>query len=223
MPVTEFAFLELAVPATPLPDSIRDTLAKATSVQDAWHAAAFPWLPSSAVDRAAFWFYQVNDPSWLMTTAKWDSVGAHWEWIRSEENKGIMNHLAKEGVIIPESSVLFHVGGEIFDGTINVKLQESPVISVERLFVPPSQRPWFETKFMEVKGILETYASPDLVRFGWRGDVEGGPEEFVLVCGWESVERHLRFAEMGEYARYDEIHRVLERRDLKHYGRISLE
>ncbi|KAL2191120.1 hypothetical protein L209DRAFT_658475, partial [Thermothelomyces heterothallicus CBS 203.75] len=85
-PVTEFALLHLTTPSPPLPDSIRASLAAATRLQDAWHAKAFPALPSSAVDRAALWFPQVEDPSWLMTTAKWDSVAAHWDWIRSEEN-----------------------------------------------------------------------------------------------------------------------------------------
>ncbi|AEO56244.1 hypothetical protein MYCTH_2032845, partial [Thermothelomyces thermophilus ATCC 42464] len=85
-PVTEFALLHLTTPSPHLPDSIRASLAAATRLQDAWHAKAFPALPSSAVDRAALWFPQVEDPSWLMTTAKWDSVAAHWDWIRSEEN-----------------------------------------------------------------------------------------------------------------------------------------
>jgi hypothetical protein len=48
--------------------------------QDEWHLAHFPHLPSSAPSRAAVWFAQVEDPSVLLTTARWESVAAHWDW-----------------------------------------------------------------------------------------------------------------------------------------------
>jgi hypothetical protein len=48
--------------------------------QDEWHLAHFPHLPSSAPSRAAVWFVQVEDPSVLLTTARWESVAAHWDW-----------------------------------------------------------------------------------------------------------------------------------------------
>ncbi|KAL2157619.1 hypothetical protein VTH06DRAFT_5998 [Thermothelomyces fergusii] len=226
MPVTEFALLRLTTPsASFLPGSIRASLAAATRLQDAWHATAFPSLPSSAVDRAALWFSQVEDPSRLMTTARWDSVAAHWDWIHSEENQTVMSRLGAEKSIIPEDTVLFHVSGDIFGSAGNLGLQESPVISMERMFVPRAARDGFEARFMEVKRILESYTGPDLVRFGWREDVEEGAkeDEFVLVCGWESVEAHIGFAESGGLARYAEIRNLLGRVDLQHYRRISLE
>ncbi|KAK4251002.1 hypothetical protein C7999DRAFT_37891 [Corynascus novoguineensis] len=225
MPVTEFALLHLTTTFPPLPDPVRTSLAAATRLQDSWHATAFPSLPSSAAARALVWFSQVEDPSWLMTTAKWDSVTAHWDWIRSEENQAVMGQLGEAKSIISQDTVLFHVGGEIFSGASNAALLESPVISVERMFIPRANRGSFEAKFLEVNGILEDYAGPDLVRFGWREDIDESleEEEFVLVCGWESIERHLAFVESQGYARYGEIRNLLARVDVKHYKRFSLE
>ncbi|KAG7288880.1 hypothetical protein NEMBOFW57_005240 [Staphylotrichum longicolle] len=210
MPVTEFALLHLsqtgpAPAAPPLPAAVRETLASAMQLQSAWHAAHFPSLPSRAADRAAVWFAQVEDPAVLLTTARWASVAAHWDWIRSADNVAVMAALAERGDIIAEDTVLWHVEGEIFgggggeeegggtrgrsggDGPARegvVPLLQSPVISVGRMFVAREKREAFAAKFEEVKGILEEYARPHLVR---------------------------------------EIRGILERVDLKHYKPLSLE
>lgn len=255
MPVTEFALLHLshtapAPAAPPLPAAVRETLASAMQLQSAWHAAHFPSLPSRAADRAAVWFAQVEDPAVLLTTARWASVAAHWDWIRSADNVAVMAALAERGDIIAEDTVLWHVEGEIFSGGGGeeegggrggggggdgdgdgpardrvVPLLQSPVISVGRMFVAREKREAFAAKFEEVKGILEEYARPHLVRYGWREDGEEGAEEdeFVVVCGWESVEKHFGFAESKGFARYSEIREILERVDLKHYKPLSLE
>ncbi|KAH6636969.1 hypothetical protein F5144DRAFT_601667 [Chaetomium tenue] len=249
-PVTEFALIHLlpnpsphttdntnqnttttAATTTPIPPNFLSALASAMRDQDTWHAAAFPSLPSSAAARAAVWFRQVEDPAWLLTTARWESVAAHWDWIRSEENQRVMGGL-EEG-IVPGDTVLFHVVGGLFGGEDRGggeggglgSLLESAVISVGRMFVKRAERGGFEAKFEEVRGILEEYARPHLVRFGWREDVEEGAEEeeFVVVCGWDSVEQHFAFAETEEFARYGELRELIARVDLKHYKPLPLE
>jgi quinol monooxygenase YgiN len=140
-----------------------------------------------------------------------------------------------DGDIISGDTVLLHVAGDIFgpsgsesgsgSGRGLIPLLESPVISVGRMFVEKSKKEAFAAMFEEVKGVAEKYASPHVVRYGWREDVEEGAEEdeFVLVCGWESVEQHLAFAETEEFARYGQIREFMGRVDLKHYKRLSLE
>lgn len=238
MPTTELAILHLTTP-TPLEESnpLLTTLASATPIQDAWHQAHFPHLPSSAADRAAVWFAQVEDPSRILTTARWESTAAHWEWIRSDANKGVMASLEAGGGIVPEDTVLLHVKGDLFGGHEGdssssslsggglVPLLESPVISVARMFVARGNREAFAAKFRGVRGVLKRHAHPHLVRAGWREDVPEGAEEdeFVLVCGWESVERHFAFAEAPEFPKYNEIRELITRVDLKHYKRLLLE
>ncbi|KAH6626221.1 hypothetical protein B0J18DRAFT_135210 [Chaetomium sp. MPI-SDFR-AT-0129] len=258
MTVTEFALLHLSTPSSsttsttpdtsnnnpppPLPPPLLKTLARAMQVQDTWHATAFPTLPSSSLARAAHWFRQIEDPSWILTTALWPSVDAHWDWIRSPENVGVMGGLTgadkskedeeggKRGWVIGEDTGLWHVGAVLFGGEKGegeeVGLLESPVISLGRMYVKKGEdREKFAAKFEEVRGILERFARPHAVRFGWREDGEEGAEEeeFVLVAGWESVARHFAFAESAEFAKYGEIREFIARVDLKHYQRFSLE
>ncbi|KAL2130993.1 hypothetical protein VTI74DRAFT_5675 [Chaetomium olivicolor] len=225
MPVTEFAHLHLSpsIPSSPLPATLLATLREAMVLQSAWHAAHFPHLPSSAAERAALWFAQVEDPSWLLTTARWETVPAHLEWVRSEDNVRIMSDAVSSGVIEGGDTVLLHVEGDIFEN--GGALMQSEVISMGRMFVKKGERGTFEAKFEEVKGILEGYAGTQLVRYGWREDVEEGAEEdeLVLVCGWESVEKHMEFAETPEFARYSEIGELVARVELRHYKPMSLE
>ncbi|KAK4147199.1 uncharacterized protein C8A04DRAFT_25001 [Dichotomopilus funicola] len=267
MTVTEFALLHLNTPSssttttapadtntntntpTPLPTPLLKTLSHAMQIQDTWHATAFPSLPSSSLARAAHWFRQIEDPSWILTTALWSSVEAHWDWIRSPENAGVMGGLTeagagdsttgeedgeegkgKEGWVIAEDTGLWHVGGVLFAGEKGegeeVGLLESPVISLGRMYVKKGEdRERFAAKFEEVRGILERFARPHAVRFGWREDGEEGAEEeeFVLVAGWESVAQHFAFAESAEFPKYGEIRDLIARVELKHYQRFSLE
>jgi quinol monooxygenase YgiN len=148
------------------------------------------------------------------------------------ENKGVMAELDKD--IISGDTVLLHVAGNIFGLSSSesgagsesglIPLLESPVISIGRMFVKKANKEAFAARFEEVKGIAEEYARPHLVRYGWREDVEdGAEEEFVLVAGWESVEKHLAFAETEAFARYGQIREFVARVDLKHYKRLSLE
>ncbi|KAL2023876.1 hypothetical protein VTK56DRAFT_653 [Thermocarpiscus australiensis] len=227
MPVTEFAILRLK--ATPPDNEVHDLLTSAMRLQDEWHAAHFPGLPSSASDRAAAWFEQIEDPTQILTTAKWASVAAHWDWIRSDANTGVM--AALDGHIVAGDTVLFHVDADIFGGgpeaagnapSGSVPLLQSPVISVSRMFVASRDKEAFAALFGEVRGVLEEYASPGSVGFGWREDLEARAEEeeFVVVCGWESVEKHLGFARAPGYSRFNEIQQFVARADIKHYKRF---
>ncbi len=223
MPTTEFALLHLRRP--PASPSLIQTLAAATRLQSAWHAARFPSQPSSPAARAALWFTSADadaDAAWLLTTARWASTAAHWDWIRSVENRGVMEGLVgAAGEVVGEDTVLWHVGGDIFEGALG----GSEVVSVERVIVGRGRRGVFAERWEGVRGLLERYAGPGRVRYGWREDVEEGveEEEFVLVCGWESVERHAGFAETEQSKRFGEIWELAARRDVKHYKRLLLE
>ncbi|KAK4127787.1 hypothetical protein N657DRAFT_688001 [Parathielavia appendiculata] len=232
MTVTEFALLHLRHPlSASTPSRLLPTLATAMRLQDQWHLTHFPHLPSSAADRAAVWFTQVEDPSYLLTTANWESVAAHWKWIRSAENKRVMAEL--DGEVISGETVLLHVVGDIFCSSPSrsksepetIPLLRSPVISIQRTFIEKREKEAFAVRFEQIKGIVQEHAHPFLMRYGWREDVEDDAEEeeFVLVCGWESVEEHSACAETWESSKYSELRELVARVDLKHYTRLSLE
>jgi heme-degrading monooxygenase HmoA len=203
-------------------------------LQEEWHAAAFPNSGAAAVDRAAVWFSQIEDPTRIMTTARWESVEAHWDWIRSGSNTRTM--AALEEHIIPQDTILFHVGHPGMDwngifGRISGLAQrgllqplDSPVISVERMSVKRGNKAALDAKLGKALGVLQEYARPHLVQSAWRQDLEdGAEEEFVIVCGWESVQQHLAFADGPQFSKYSEIQPLISGADLKHYRHLSVE
>lgn len=164
----------------------------------------------------------------LLTTARWESVAAHWDWIRSGENARVMAGL--EGHVAARDTVLLHVGGDVFGGgggggSGSVPLVESPVVSVERMFVGRGARARFDARFGEVRRGLEECVSPHLVRFGWREDVEEEAEEdeFVLVWGGEGVDDDSVVVGEKGVAGYGEVSGLAARVELKHYKRLLLE
>lgn len=221
MAVTEVAILYFNAPTHR--EDLRQNLKQAQSVQETWHAKHFPNLPSGRAERGDAMFEQLEDPGHILITVRWDSVAAHWQWIGGDENKKIMAGLGD--YIDSNNVVLFHLDdADIFSGPTPqgmIPLTDSPVISVTRMFVDSEARRPFSVKFEEIRGILEAFAKPHLVRGGWRVDKEDdSKEEFVLFCGWESLERHAEFKEHPTYSDYTRILDFATGTDMKHYKRI---
>ena len=221
MAVTEIAILHFNTPTHG--EDVRQRLKQAQSVQEVWHTKHFPHLPSSRVERGDAMFEQLEDPARVLITARWDSVAAHWQWIGGDENKKIMAGLGD--YIDSNNVVLFHLDdADIFSGPAPQgmnRLTESPVISVARMFVSPEAKHLFSVKFEEVRSILEDFAKPHLVRGGWRVDKEGdAKEEFVIFCGWESLEKHTEFKMHPAYSDYIKLLEFATGADMKHYKRI---
>ncbi len=95
------------------------------------------------------------------------------------------------------------------------------VISVGRLFIEAGKRDLFQREFDSVIQILKDFARPHLVQGGWRADKEAdSKEEFVLVVGWDSVERHFKFADSPDFAKYAGIRECVADQEIKHYKRF---
>jgi heme-degrading monooxygenase HmoA len=221
MVVTEFAIFTAnsseALPA--LKQHIEATL----PVLKAWHQKTYPQSPIAPAPL----FQQVEDPSKVLLTFCWDSVEAHWAWIETSENKtamGGINELIKmEG---EDKMKLFHLDAEVFPapapGEGDIKgLLESGVVMVARMVVGPEKRQRFQDAWVGVKGLLETHAGGEhLVRTGWRVDKDGEYEEFVLIAGFASIERHYAFARHPGFGRYMGIFQFVTKNDVRHYRRL---
>ncbi|KAI2629095.1 hypothetical protein GGS26DRAFT_112668 [Hypomontagnella submonticulosa] len=224
MAVTELAWLTIVGP------SITAEAKKATDhgfgVQDEWCIRNAPALPRGREGRGAAFFEQVEDPSVTLLTAHWESVEQHMAWIESPENKVVFPGLADHFQL--DKLVLSHIDGvEIFKKSKATGVKsplESPIISVSRLAVPAEKRQAFDQAWNEVKGSLEEFAGAELVKYGWRIEKEDPTkEEFVLVCGWPSVEEHGEFTKVDGFQKLDSTVRSLaEIREVKHYQRILL-
>ncbi|KAK3360061.1 hypothetical protein B0T25DRAFT_118810 [Lasiosphaeria hispida] len=162
---------------------------------------------------------------------KWDSVAAHVQWMQSEENQSIMAKLMAEYLTMegPGDFALLHVEGDLFASTATpapggaIDLLDSPVLSVEHLSIGGGKKEALISKFSEVRGILEEFAGQYAVSSGWREDIEAeGKEEFVVISGWESVEKHQEFAQSPGFAKYNEIMQLVAKADAKHYNKRFL-
>ncbi|KAI4864684.1 hypothetical protein F4820DRAFT_329448 [Hypoxylon rubiginosum] len=222
MAVTELAWLKCASEA--VTTESKEATDSALNVQDEWCARNAPNLPKARENRGVGFFQQVEDPTVTLLTAHWESTEQHKTWIESPENQTVFPGLGDHFQL--EKTVFFHLDDvELFekpDADGEISLLESPVISVGRLTIAAKNRQAVGQGWNEVKGILETFAKPNMVKSGWRIEKEDqGLEEFVFACGWPSVERHGEFATTEDFQKYaSALLPFVMARDAKHYQRI---
>lgn len=197
MPVTELALLHL----TPSPSALTQ-LRAALTIQDKWHAKTYPHLPPSFP--GSICFQSVSHPTEILITARWESVAAHWAWIKSDANASVMDTLGpyiskEEGG--SEDFSLLHVDGDIFGEAVGegVGLLESLVVGVCRVEVEGG-REEFGGVVEGWKSYLAAAAAPHVVKGGWREDVEAEErQEFVVVSGWESEGSATEAEQAGQF------------------------
>ncbi|KAK3350822.1 hypothetical protein B0H65DRAFT_99880 [Neurospora tetraspora] len=232
MTVTEIAILRVHTGVTD--STLRDNLSGAITVQDAWHARAFPDRPSSASARAVASFRGIDDETQILLTTSWGSVEEHWAWILSDDNKqqmegtNLTNIIANEGPPNqPGGLVLFHLDTDIFGSSHaatskdTIALLHSPVISVEQFSVDTEKKESFAATLEKVRASMEKVVHPHLVRSGRSVDREAEGEEFVLVSGWSCVESHTQqFAASSESFLYSQIAGIASSVETRHYRRF---
>ncbi|KAK0643028.1 hypothetical protein B0T16DRAFT_331018 [Cercophora newfieldiana] len=168
MTVTEIAILPL-ISGSVDPD-FKETLKRGLDIQNDWHIANFPHLPATLKGRASHCLQQVEDPGKIMITAEWESLEAHWKWIRSPENAEVMAALSPYVPSSPSDMVLLHLDGGTFGeepvaspGEL-IPLLDSPVIIVERFFVSATKKEEFLGNLNVSKAAIDKVAAPYLVR-----------------------------------------------------------
>ncbi|KAI2615931.1 hypothetical protein GGR54DRAFT_255659 [Hypoxylon sp. NC1633] len=221
MPVTELAFFTAAGPIT---IEANEAVNQALSVQDEWCAHNLPATPKGREKRGCCFFQQVEDPSIAVLVAHWDSVEQHQIWLASPENVAVFPKLAEHFQL--EKMVFFHIDDvELLkkpEAAGKTSLLESAIISLARITIAAEQRQAADQGWNEVKGILEDFASPSVLKSGWRIEKESEDlEEIVFACGWPSVERHLEFPTTKDFQKYASTLVPFEKvRDIKHYKRV---
>ncbi|KAF6819118.1 hypothetical protein CSOJ01_01503 [Colletotrichum sojae] len=102
-----------------------------------------------------------------------------------------------------------------------LSLLTAPVLSVGRFGVRPERKEEFIKKYAEAKWVVEEVSKPYPVRTGWRIEkAVDGVEEFVMYCGWSSVEHHKSIAEQKGFKEWAEIQEFVTGTDIWHYQRI---
>ncbi|EFQ29722.1 hypothetical protein CGRA01v4_03791 [Colletotrichum graminicola] len=245
MTVTEFALLQLKEPLT---EEFKELLDYCQTVQDTWVLRQQPGLPPTRIDRGTAILQQVEDPSVILIAAQWDSLQAHLEWLASPENQNVMAKLMPRiHVEGPRAVLFFHVDAPIFATPVTPPTQAdgaapeteskaegkkkaedkppslltAPVLSVGRFGVRSEKKEDFTSKYDESKWVVEEAARPYPVRGGWRMEkASEDHEEFVMYCGWSTVEQHKAIAQREGFKEWAGIQEFVTGTDIWHYQRI---
>lgn len=103
----------------------------------------------------------------------------------------------------------------------SLSLLTAPVLSVGRFGVRSERKEEFIKKYDEVKWVVEETSKPYPVRTGWRMEkAADGLEEFIMYCGWSSVEHHKSIADHKGFKEWAEIQEFVTGTDIWHYQRI---
>ncbi|KAJ0307572.1 hypothetical protein COL5a_000430 [Colletotrichum fioriniae] len=100
-------------------------------------------------------------------------------------------------------------------------LLTAPVLSVGRFGVKSEKKEEFVKKYAEAKWIVEESSKPFPVRGGWRIEKAAEDlEEYVMYCGWETVEQHKAIAEHEGFKEWAGIQEFVTGTDIWHYKRL---
>ncbi|KAK6819727.1 hypothetical protein PG987_016210 [Apiospora arundinis] len=238
MPVTELAYLPLLASSSsalgggeqgcPSPAFIA-AAREILRIQADWCAENPTGSSLKPADGAGL-FVQVDDPLSLLLTAHWDSPEHHGQWIRSQANRDALGLLAPH--LEMSRLAMFHVDGvEAFTGPETVAATagekatlSADYVSVSKFVLAAGKKADFEGAWNKVGPIFQEFVSPYVHRGGWRIEKQDGredKEEFVLIGGWDSLEKAAELAKSKGYAEYGEtLKTVTSERDTKLYRRI---
>ena len=204
MTVVEFAILHVNPGIIPTHPSLLTNLAACKRVMEGF------------TQRPFYYLRQREDPSVIYALGEWPSVEFHnTSFVGSPAYRELVTLLAPFVGI----ELLVHV-----DVDARTLPLDAPVISIGRHSVPPTRLAAFQKAFGENKQHLDGYVSRDRKPTGgWRVERgDDGCEEWILFCGWETIEEHFGFASTEAFANYSRIREFIANADIKHAEVIPL-
>ncbi|KAI1816732.1 hypothetical protein GGS20DRAFT_174296 [Poronia punctata] len=222
MPVTNLVWLTSSSQIF-TPDDKR-AMEGAFDAQADWVLHNVPSAPTSREERGVSLLQQVDDPRVVMETAHWSSSDEHSAWLASEEYKASSAPL---GAHFDFSKLeYFHLDRDVFrptdDATGEEPLLRSPFIGVGRIQVPADRRDEFAAAWESVRGILEDFVKPRVMKFGFRVQkADSDTDELVFFVGWSSIEKHREFSQSPGFAQWaGALQAIAKGLDLKYYKRV---
>ncbi|TGO23217.1 hypothetical protein BPAE_0140g00240 [Botrytis paeoniae] len=228
MPCTELALLPLTSPLSP---RLIPKLRTCKHVLE--RASGYP----------CHFYQQVENPSYMYIVGTWESPGHHERFLPSLENLGLFDLLRGEvvlGVGIGETVEgrgirMWHLEGDALSslrtgidegiGEEDAKKKSpfsAPIISCNRHYISSHNREGFSAKFNEVKHALENETEEYEIEGGWRIEKEAeDKEEWVMFCGWESVEKHMAFSKKESFKEWRGIVDWVEGFEVRHLRLIE--
>ena len=149
---------------------------------------------------------QIENPQILYIVAGWPSL--RFNHAHSTE---VANEAAEDLLVFAQPLTLIH-----FNLDFHALPLDAPVVSIERLFVAKERKKEFDAFFRTVEPLLQEYVAPWTFTSGWRVDLSDeqqrkGEEEWILVAGWPTVEKHQDFSKTDMWERYSKIKEMIIR------------
>ena len=172
----------------------------------------------SVSQNETFVFYrQIENPQTLYFLAEWPSVDAHNEARATEGAKAVLTEL----FAIAKPLTMIHV-----DLPLSAVPLDAPLISIGRHFVAKERKEEFDNFFTTVKSLLHEYVAPFTLAYSWRMDLsdeqkDKGEEEWVLVAGWPTMEKHRDFAKTDMWERYSKIREMVVGAEVVHATKLT--
>ena len=160
---------------------------------------------------------QIENPQILYALAEWPSIDAHNEARATEGVKAVLAEL----LTVAKPHTTMHI-----DVPLSAIPLDAPLISIGRHFVAKERKEEFENFFATLKPLLEEYVAPFGIACGWRMDPSDeqkgkGEEEWVLVAGWPTVEKHREFSKTDMWERYSKIKEMIVGAEVVHSAKLT--
>jgi heme-degrading monooxygenase HmoA len=208
MTITEIALLHLASSITIEDADLRSALAHAKAVMEGYTGNTF------------YYFQQTEDPSYIYIFGEWESLDQHMNhFIPGAENQAVLESLKDKMTV----DWLLHADVSHADLPLPFSdaerakaLRGELVLCVGRHFVKEGKREMFQESFKANKHHLQNYVTEGTIGGGWRIDIEGGRDEWVLLCPFKDVQQHLDFAKSEGFEHYAQIREYIDGAEIKH-------
>jgi quinol monooxygenase YgiN len=208
MTITEVALLHLASSVTIEDANLRSVLAQAKAVMQDYTGNTF------------YYFQQIEDPSYVYIFGEWESLDQHMNhFIPSAANQALLESLKDKATV----DWLLHANVAHADLPLprtDDEMAEARrgerVLSVGRHFVKEGKKEAFQKTIEANKHYLQDYITKGTMGGGWRIDVEGGKDEWVLLCPFTNVQQHLDFAKTEAFEHYAQIRDYIDGAEIKH-------
>jgi hypothetical protein len=178
MPVTEFAQLPLIDDYDEV--DLLEVLMECQETQDTWVREKLSSSVGTDASVSNVYIDEKTTPPSLLITARWDSPEDHYKWIETDENKAIMDKLARFLKDGKNGMLLYHMTSSGRRAQMQEAFLAKGCLNVWRLAVPPADREELQQAYTTLEETLFNEDNKDKVWGGWRIENNQGKEELTV-------------------------------------------
>ena len=148
--------------------------------QDTWVRENLPGTVEADANVSNVYIDEGSTPPSLLITAHWDSPEDHQKWIETDENKTIMDKLARFLKDGKKGMLLYHMTSSGRRALMQEAFLAKSCLNVWRLAVPPADKDELQEAYTTLEETLFNEDNKDRVWGGWRIENNEGREELTV-------------------------------------------